>query len=104
MRAAQTACIVDLQLLALCHLIREEEAGEEFKEIFLVGLVAQRGILLLPIVIAFGVHLPVFATQAGHDSQLPEFHGGGGIERMDVDVVDESVVVFLVFSPVVAIP
>ena len=49
--------------------------------------------MFLVIVVALGIHFPVFTAQTSHDAHLAYLGIEGGIERMGVHRIDEAVVV-----------
>ena len=67
--------VVELQLRRLVEVVAQEEAREELEIVFLERRVAQRGVVFLPVVIALGVHPPVFAAQSGHHPHRAELGG-----------------------------
>ena len=66
--------------------------------VFLERCVALCGVVFLRPRVALRVHPPVFAAQSAHDAELADVIGGGGIERVQIHVVDETVVIGLVFG------
>ena len=105
-RAAQAARVVDLQLLRRSELIRQEHAGEQLEVVFLErnGLVLSRRLMVGEPVVAAGVHLPVLSAQTSHHPEAAQLQVGCGIERMNVHLVDEAVVVGLVFLGIAPVP
>ena len=74
------------------ELVGDEYAGEQLEEVFLVRTLALCGVMLLPPVVALGVHLPVLASKTSHDAELSCVPRQRGVESVEVHLIYEPVV------------
>ena len=101
---AQASRVVKLQLVVFGKLIAHENTGKELEIVFLESRVAQTGIVFLFPTEAFRVHLPIFPSQASHDTELAPLILGCEIKGVHIHVIDEAVEEITFFSQLCALP
>src|SRR5574344_127678 len=74
-------------------MVRDEETGKQLEIVFAELRIAERCVMLLIIVIALGIHLPIFTAEASLHAQFAEMGCCRSIQGMDVLVVDKTIVI-----------